>query len=61
MYRAADLSTDIQDFLAVSARYLALEEDIPITGSDWAFAPAAESLGADLSPNRFEVPGQRCA
>ena len=61
MDRETNLSVDIQDFLAVSARYLGLEAEAPVARSDWVFAPAAKNPGADPSSLRFDRLGERYA
>ena len=61
MEREPNFTIDVQDFLAVSARYLGLATEISVAHSDWASVPAAEFFGADRSGYRHETLGQHSA
>ena len=61
MDRDSNLSVDVRDFLAVSARYLGIEDDIPVASSDRIIPQAGERLVLDPSPYRCQALVQRCA
>ena len=61
MSRTSNFSADTQEFLAVSARYLGLETDIPVACSAWAIVPTTVRISTARTPYHPETLGQRCA
>ena len=61
MDRETKPRVDVYDFLAVSARYLGIGNDIPVASSDRVIPQAVERLGVDPLPHRFQALGRRYA
>ena len=53
--KGSSAGIDIQDFIAVSARYLGLRADVPVAHADWDKATVVDGLGADRPLQRLEA------